>query len=68
VKGKCDRKFFGHDNAINSVASNEYFNVLASASSDATVKLWDMESGSRVALETLNGFKDSVSCVEITND
>lgn len=42
--------------------------MIATGSADATVKLWDLESGSWVPLETLKGFKDSVSCVEITAD
>ena len=42
--------------------------MIATGSADATVKLWDLESGSWVPLETLKGFKDSVSCVEIKAD
>ena len=46
LTGKCEKKYFGHDSEINSVSCNQAFNVLASASSDATVKLWDLESAS----------------------
>ncbi|MDP6445466.1 MAG: protein kinase, partial [Pirellulaceae bacterium] len=40
--------FVGHDGAINDVAVEESTNIVATAGSDAMVRLWDLESGKRI--------------------
>jgi len=56
----------GHRDAVRCVAFHPVYSVLASASEDATIKVWDMESG---RLErTLQGHQDAVTCIEFSPD
>lgn len=43
-----------------------YQNVLATGSFDSTVKLWDLLSKSHRAIQTLSDFRDSVTCLRVT--
>jgi len=46
MKGHWTRKFEGHVSQVNAVSLNPFENVLATASFDGTVKLWDLMSRS----------------------
>ena len=51
----------GHRSSITSVSIHPTYGIVASASEDATVKIWDHESG---AFErTLKGHTKAVNCV-----
>ena len=39
-----------------------------SGSTDSSVKLWDLESGSKTPLDSLTGFKDTVSEIQSNED
>ncbi len=53
----------GHDEAINSIAINSITEVIASASDDKTIKIWNLNT--RELLQTLTGHSDAVSAVAI---
>ncbi|MGH7484446.1 MAG: TIR domain-containing protein, partial [bacterium] len=59
-------KFAGHGASVNSVAVSPDGTWAASGSDDKTVKIWDLETGSRRAM--LKGHSAQVSCVAITPD
>ena len=48
----------GHSNQVNTVSFSPDGKILASASSDQTIKLWEVKEGT--LLETLNGHKQSI--------
>ncbi len=54
----------GHDEAINSIAINSKTEIIASASDDKTIKIWNLKT--RELLQTLTGHSDAVSAVEIS--
>lgn len=56
----------GHSQAVNAVAVVPGGKRAVSASSDATLKVWDIEYGHKV--HTLKGHSDSVSAVAVTPD
>ncbi len=56
----------GHENKINSVIFSPEGKYLASASSDNTIKLWNVEDKSEVA--TLKGHSKSVTSVIFSPD
>jgi mitogen-activated protein kinase organizer 1 len=63
VTAKVLRQWHGHTAVINSVAITA--DVLATASYDATVCLWDGRSNSHRPIQTLKEAKDSVTAVHI---
>jgi mitogen-activated protein kinase organizer 1 len=66
--GNIIRKFMGHDQQVNCVSYNNFYNVLVSGSYDSTVKIWDMEARNSRPLQTLFDFQDSVTDVCVTSD
>lgn len=66
VTAQTVRQWHGHTAVINDVAfQRQQGDVLATASYDATVCLWDGRSGSHQPLQTLKEAKDSVTAVEM---
>ncbi|OQR90091.1 mitogen-activated protein kinase organizer [Thraustotheca clavata] len=66
--GKNIRKLEGHAHSVNAVEYNDDCSVLASASYDSTVRLWDMRSrNSFNPIQILNQFTDSVTSVKLTD-
>lgn len=63
--GESVRKLRGHSARINSLSLNKEFTIMATASYDATVMLWDLKSNAYAPIQTLNEAKDSVTSVEI---
>ena len=63
--GKTVQRYADHSQRVNSVAFNDDGTIVASASYDASIKLWDCRSLSKRPIQTLNEAKDSVEHVEI---
>lgn len=67
--GAVTRRLEGHVARINAVAlCATDQQVLATGSYDNTVRLWDLRSQSRAAIQTLGDFKDSVTSLVIPTD
>lgn len=64
---RCVRKFYGHDAHVNSVCYNADGTVVASASYDGTVRLWDCKSNNGHPITVLPVFRDSVTKVLTTD-
>ncbi|MCB0018889.1 MAG: hypothetical protein KDE09_13950, partial [Anaerolineales bacterium] len=60
------RNFTGHNNSVNSLIITTDGRYALSASSDKTIKLWDLESGKE--LKSFSGHRDSVNSVAVTPD
>jgi len=60
------KTFRGHDKPVNAVAVSPDGKVVASGSSDRTIKLWALQTGELVT--TLVGHSDSVNCLAISPD
>ena len=59
--GRCSIKVFkGHDNGV--MTLQFYDNVLATGSYDATIKIWDIDTGAE--LRTLRGHTSGVRCLQ----
>jgi platelet-activating factor acetylhydrolase IB subunit alpha len=56
----------GHQKGVHSIALHPAFLVIATASEDTTIKLWDSETGS--LLKTLKGHVKSVNDVKFSED
>lgn len=67
ARGVTVRRFAGHYAKLNAVEMEQQQNgsVIASASFDATVRLWDTKSNSTVPIQILDEAKDSVSCLYV---
>ena len=59
--GYCKRTFAHHDEWVRSIALNSKGNLLASASDDETLLVWEVDSG-KVSYE-LNGHENKIECV-----
>jgi len=60
--GEYERTLKGHTNAIQSLAFNRAGTMLASCSSDISIKLWDFNTGSNYeCLRTLRGHDHNIS-------
>ncbi|WP_366514155.1 AAA-like domain-containing protein [Moorena sp. SIO3I6] len=64
-KFKEKRRFQGHQNSVNSVSFSPDGKTLATASSDKTVRVWDLE-GNQLAL--LTGHQGSIRSVRFSRD
>ena len=63
ITAEHQRSFFGHVAAVSGVAFSPDGSMLASGGLDATVQLWDIETGARIQLITnlVSGWVDSVA-------
>lgn len=62
--GRCSTKTFrGHTNGV--MCLQFFDNILATGSYDATIKIWDIESGTEV--RTLRGHLEGVRCLQFDN-
>ena len=66
TSGRVVARYFGHSQRINSVALDDAGHILVTGSYDRTVKVWDCRSHSRVPIQTMDDFKDSVTQVLLT--
>lgn len=57
------KRFSGHTSRCNAVAFNAESTVLASASFDASVRLWDLRSQQGKPIQVLQDAKDSITSV-----
>lgn len=67
--GSVLKRLEGHGGRVNAVefaAIDEA--VLATAAYDNTVRLWDLRSQSRAAIQTINDFRDSVTSLAVGRD
>ncbi|OLL21790.1 WD repeat domain-containing protein 83 [Neolecta irregularis DAH-3] len=65
LSGSTLRRFTGHFSRVNAVDLNEEASVVISGSFDATVKLWDCKSQSRVPIQTIDDAKDSITSLQV---
>ncbi|WP_375477413.1 protein kinase [uncultured Nostoc sp.] len=64
--GQLIHTLIGHSYSVNSVAFNSDGQMLASGSSDNTIKLWEVATGSEI--RTFSGHSSSVHSVEFSRD
>jgi mitogen-activated protein kinase organizer 1 len=64
--GNVIRRIHGHNQKVNAVALNRDATILLSASDDKTLKAWDLRSNLRDPIQTMDQFKDSVTCIDQT--
>ncbi|GMH42600.1 hypothetical protein BSKO_10519 [Bryopsis sp. KO-2023] len=64
--GKTIRRFKGHEKTINTLTFGAEDGVMFSGGYDTFVHVWDCRSRNYNAIQTLSGFKDSVTCVKAT--
>lgn len=65
IESKSIRKYAGHNNRVNCVNFNSDNSLIVSASYDTTLKIWDNRANSYHPVDTIKGFKDSVTHSEI---
>lgn len=63
ASGRVLRKFRGHDSAVNAVALAAGGDLVLTGGYDARVKAWDTRASASEAVQSLGGFKDSVTAV-----
>lgn len=63
--GKTVQRYSDHSQRVNCVGLNKDGTIVASASYDSTIKLWDLRSLSKRPIQTLTDAKDSVESVSI---
>ena len=63
--GAVVRRVAAHGRATNALAISSTSAVLATASYDQSVRLWDLRSQSREPLQALTDFRDSVTSVQV---
>ena len=68
ISGKYTRKIVAHQSRINTMALNQYENVIATGSFDNSVKLWDLLSNTYRPIQVLDDFKDSITKVAFTDE
>lgn len=61
------RRIQAHSHKINAVELNNDTTVLFTASYDQTVKCWDLRTSNRDPIQTMQDFKDSVTCLARTD-
>eukprot|EP01041_Mallomonas_annulata_P004380 gene4380-8723_t len=64
--GRVIRRIQGHNQRINTIKMNEDSTVLLTGSYDKTLRIWDLRSNTRDAIQILDDFKDSVTSIERT--
>mmetsp|Transcript_14229 Transcript_14229/g.27306 ORF Transcript_14229/g.27306 Transcript_14229/m.27306 type:complete len:313 (-) Transcript_14229:1216-2154(-) len=65
--GRTIRRYRGHDSEVNSITFAASDTVLVTGGYDQTVRVWDCRSNSFDAIQRLEGFKDSVTAVVVSN-
>jgi mitogen-activated protein kinase organizer 1 len=63
--GRVLRKFRGHDSAINAVLFAAGGDLVLTAGYDACVRAWDARASAAEPVQTLRGFRDSVTCLAL---
>ena len=62
------RKQYAHTQSLTSCALNKSESVLATASNDASIALWDLKSKAGKPIQQLTDFRDNVSAVVVMRD
>lgn len=65
---KITRRLRGHTHKINCVCFGGNSSILLTGSFDKTVKIWDLRARNFSAIQTLDDFKDGVSCIYTTDN
>jgi mitogen-activated protein kinase organizer 1 len=68
LTGNIVRRFYGHNERINTVAFNKIETVVVSGGYDCSVRIWDLKSTSREPIQILSEAKDSISKVIVLGD
>lgn len=68
ASGSVLRRFRGHNTIVNCVKFNNDSSVLMSGGNDSMVRLMDLKSRSYEPIQVLDDAKDSVTCIDCTND
>jgi mitogen-activated protein kinase organizer 1 len=68
IKGTPIRRYYGHQDRINTVSFNPTETILVSGSYDCSVRIWDLKSQSNEPIQILKDAKDSVSKVIVLNE
>ena len=63
--GKVVRKFYGHEQRVNTVSFNFESTVLVTGSYDKTVRCWDCRTHTRAAIQIMDHFSDSVTSLVV---
>lgn len=66
--GNIIRRLRGHEGKINCLDFNNDDSVLVCGSYDTTITCWDLRAANHKPMQTITGFKDSVSSLVCTED